>query len=299
MQSNNEKLHLGCGDVRLSGWLNIDLDAPGADMHLDFTKPLPFANDSITHIFSEHFIEHITRAEAVSFLRECRRILTLNGVLRISTPNLRFLIISYVAKEKDTWGELWQPNSLCNMVNEGMRSWGHQFIYDADELARIFVEAGFNSISFQRYRHSQDENLHGIESRPFHNELIVEAKKNGNVKQTIDFQALLDNEEQWLAKFNSECLEQLHAAQKKIALKNKHIQEIESKLLAREHQVVELQQTISDHVNHMTVLQQTISDQLKHINGVEVALKKFQNSLYGKLYSGASRLYYFIQRKLT
>lgn len=313
MQTNISKLHLGCGSVNLPGWLNIDLDTPTADMHLDFTNPLPFANDSVTHIFSEHFIEHITWAEAVSFLKECRRVLALNGVLRISTPSLRFLIASYVAKDKEEWSDLWQPGSLCQMVNEGMRSWGHQFLYDAEELVTVLAEAGFNVISFQKYHHSQDENLRGLESRPFHNELIVEVRKCEGVGQTIDLQALHDNEEQWLTKFNSELLEELTAAQKNSALQNEHIQEIESTLLARGHQIEELQQTISDQLNHIAVFKQTVSDQLNHIAvfkqtlsdqanhivAIEAALQKFQNSLYGKCRRKARTLINFIQSKLN
>jgi predicted SAM-dependent methyltransferase len=203
MQNSLKKLHLGCGNVSLAGWINIDLDSPGADMNIDFTLPLPFADDSTSHIFSEHFIEHITRQQAVSFLGECKRVLSKNGVIRVSTPNLKFIAALYLAGIKDEWGELWQPSTLCQMLNEGMRSWGHQFVYDAQEIVSVFVEAGFNSISFQSYRKSQDPALCDLETRPFKNEIIIEARITNNKTIFIDDQEIISIENRFLKNLDS------------------------------------------------------------------------------------------------
>lgn len=177
------KLHLGCGPVRLDGWLNIDLDSPVADVRRDLTQPLPLESGCATHIFSEHFIEHLTRADAVELLRECHRLLADGGVLRISTPDLRVLASAYLAGQTDGWAPLWRPASACLMMNEGMRAWGHQFVYDAEELRRVMAEAGFEDIAFVQWRHSGDEILQGLESRPYHGELIVEATRSRVVRE--------------------------------------------------------------------------------------------------------------------
>jgi predicted SAM-dependent methyltransferase len=177
--------------------VNIDLDSPTADLLLDLTEPLPFADASVSHIFNEHFIEHITREQAVQFLKECHRVLTSEGAIRITTPNLRFLTFSYISNATSEWGDLWQPNSRCLMMNEGMRSWGHQFVYDAEELIRVLGEAGFKSLVFQTYRQSSDENFIELESRPFHNELIVEARKSSAADVQVDFSAVTRNEAEW------------------------------------------------------------------------------------------------------
>ena len=276
MQSDSKKLHLGCGDINFSGWVNIDLDTPSADMNLDLTQPLPFANGSITHIYNEHFIEHISRPEAVCFLAECRRVLSINGVVRITTPNLRFLIASYLANNKDEWGELWQPNTLCMMINEGMRSWGHQFVYDADELVRILVEAGFNSISFQEYRKSKDKELFDLESRPFHNELIIEARVTESGIQSLDDQAVKYIENQWPIKLNLELQERIKSAEQAVSNQANHIHNLEVEMAAR-----------GDH----------ISNQANHIHNLEVEILKFQRSLYGKCIAVMSSLHSFITRK--
>lgn len=51
----------------------------------------PFPDKSIDYIFSEHMFEHLKLTEAVKMLKECRRVLKKNGVLRITLPCFEFL----------------------------------------------------------------------------------------------------------------------------------------------------------------------------------------------------------------
>jgi len=267
MIHNTNKLHLGCGKVNFDGWLNIDIATPTADMLLNLTKPLPFEDDSVSHIFNEHFIEHISRTEAVAFLSECRRILKPDGVIRLTTPNLRFLISSYCTFQKDEWGELWQPKTRCSMLNEGMRSWGHQFVYDDDELVRIFLEAGFHFISFQEYRSSQYNELCNLETRPFNNELIIEARKSEESIQSIEYQVARLNEDQWPSKLNHKMMEHIKIAERTLMEQVSYIQSIEKTIAARG---------------------EVIAEQNNYI-------QKFQKSIFGKCYFALSRLSSFIK----
>jgi predicted SAM-dependent methyltransferase len=170
------KLHLGSGPVSLDGWVNIDLDAPTADMLLDLRQPLPFADGSVTHVFSEHVIEHIEYAEALSLLKEVRRVLAPSGVVRITTPDLAWLVLNYVGGVTGGWGALWQPGAPARLINEGLRSWGHCFVYDRPEMLRLFTDAGFGDVTFVNWRESADPVLAELESRPYNHEIIVEAR---------------------------------------------------------------------------------------------------------------------------
>ena len=220
----HDRIHFGSGVVYLNGWINVDLDSPVADRCLDLTEPLPFISNTVSHIYSEHFIEHVTRAQAISFLRECHRVLMPGGAIRISTPNLRFLISSYLAGNIDEWGDLWQPDTLCSMMNEGMRAWGHHWVYDAEELVRVLQEAGFNSIVFQHYGKSQQSEFTGLESRPFHHDLIVEATRSVR-KPLVDFSALREDEQNWI---NQRAL--LEAKEQTIGDQATHIGNVEAEL---------------------------------------------------------------------
>lgn len=64
-----KKLHIGCGKNNMKGWINADLQGNIADVELDARKPLPFKKNSISYIYNEHFIEHITKKEGVFFFR--------------------------------------------------------------------------------------------------------------------------------------------------------------------------------------------------------------------------------------
>lgn len=170
-------MHLGCGGAYKDGWINIDLESPGADLLMDLTNPFPYEGDSVSFIYTEHFLEHIGRSQAVDFLRECRRVLRDGGVLRISTPNLAFLVECYRRKNIAEWGDLWAPDSPCNLMNEGMRSWGHTYLYDFDELVRVLAEAGFSVARRSAWGESVYPDLKGLETRPYHKDLIVEVVK--------------------------------------------------------------------------------------------------------------------------
>ena len=171
------KLHLGCGTNYISNWINIDLDSPKADLNLDLRNPLPYPSSSVDFIFNEHFIEHITRDEALIFLKECRRVLKPGGIFRTSTPDLRWLTAQYISGKLDEWNDVgWVPTSPCRLLNEGMRLWGHQFVYDGPELITILTEAGFSDCAFVKHSESSHPELTGLECRPWHRELIVEAR---------------------------------------------------------------------------------------------------------------------------
>lgn len=170
------KLHLGCGTNPIPGWLNIDLDSPMADRHADLRQPLPFLDATVERIFSEHFIEHITRDEGAALFKECRRVLQPGGVLRLSTPDLRWLVAQYIAGRLDGWRDVgWTPDTPCRLMNEGMRLWEHQFLYDREELTAALRSAGFDRVQDRRHHESPHPDLVGLECRPWHRELIMEA----------------------------------------------------------------------------------------------------------------------------
>src|ERR1700746_1738543 len=66
-----KKLNLGCGPNPRPGWINVDLFDSRADLQLDLRERWPFADASVSHIYSEHVFEHFELHEEVShFLSE-------------------------------------------------------------------------------------------------------------------------------------------------------------------------------------------------------------------------------------
>jgi predicted SAM-dependent methyltransferase len=152
-----KKLHLGCGDNPLPGWFNTDLNPTRPNVAtLDATKPFPFPSNSIDEIFTEHMIEHIPYTDAISMLKECYRVLQPGGKVRVSTPDLAFLVALYkpesdVQKRYIKWScDYWiswapKPSSVF-VINNFVRDWGHKFIFDEQTLREAFATAGFVNI---------------------------------------------------------------------------------------------------------------------------------------------------------
>lgn len=173
------KLHLGCGPHIFPGWQNYDsAPAPGVILH-DLRKPLPVPSGTAAFVFSEHFLEHLTQADGLAFLRECYRVLAPGGVLRLSVPNLAVLVADYARGAVIDLPGVWSPITPAQMLNEGMRLWGHEYLYDEEELQIALRVAGFGreSLEWCRHRESRRTELRDLEVRPFLKDLIVEAEK--------------------------------------------------------------------------------------------------------------------------
>jgi predicted SAM-dependent methyltransferase len=151
------KLHLGCGGNLLPGWFNTDLLPNSSNVAaLDVTKPFPFPSGSVEEIFSEHMIEHIDYTDAIGMLKECYRVLQPGGKIRVSTPNLAFLVELYepkteLQKRYIEWSSetfiRWAPKpSSAFVINNFVRDWGHKFIFDDSTLREALATAGFVEI---------------------------------------------------------------------------------------------------------------------------------------------------------
>jgi predicted SAM-dependent methyltransferase len=156
-QAGQKKLHIGCGGNPLSGWLNTDL-SPGADrIRMDATKKFPFPDNTFDYIFSEHMIEHITYKQVEAMLGECFRVLKPGGVIRLVTPDFKFLVNLYQNDKNDINAQYikWNsdlfigkraPHDAISVVNNYVRDWGHKYIYDEAALTGLLRHTGFNSV---------------------------------------------------------------------------------------------------------------------------------------------------------
>ena len=173
------KLHVGCGKHILPGWLNADtyLQDPSLPVYrFDASQEFPFADATFEYVFSEHMIEHISYAAGLRMLRECLRVLKPLGVLRLSTPDLDFLVDlrrpdkSPLQREYIRWStETNTPDAPDRaneifVINNFVRDWGHTFIYDEKTLRRSLQLAGFGQLRKCVLQESSVECLRNLEN---------------------------------------------------------------------------------------------------------------------------------------
>ncbi|MCX5416002.1 methyltransferase domain-containing protein [Streptomyces sp. NBC_00059] len=121
---------------------------------LDVRDPLPFADHTFEWVYAEHFVEHLSPAEGIQWLREVGRVLVPGGVVRLTTPDLRRYLQSYLqddgffAEHRRRLVRLGAPpqelpDRPAFWVNQIFQFHGHQWIYDHEELSYALRQAGF------------------------------------------------------------------------------------------------------------------------------------------------------------
>lgn len=154
------RLHLGCGQSPIPGWVNLDVQQlPGVDRVLDVRRGLPYEN--VASIYGEHFLEHLELDEGLACLVECRRVLAPDGILRISTPNLDWVLASHY--RYGGWAAEDEAIADCFRMNRAFHGWGHRFLYNRQALSGALRAAGFSTITMHRYGESDVPELAGLE----------------------------------------------------------------------------------------------------------------------------------------
>lgn len=173
------RLHIGSGNERLTGWVNVDLlPLPGVDVVADVTEGLRFSD--VDAIFAEHFLEHLRLDKAIDFLVEAHRVLKPGSWLRLSTPNLDWVWLT----QYDLHGQPAVKIDCALRLNRGFHGWGHRFLWNRDLLARALFAAGFVELTWCRYGESPRPLFRGLERHETYGDsaemphvLIVEARK--------------------------------------------------------------------------------------------------------------------------
>jgi len=164
--SKPSRLHLGCGNICKSDFLNIDL-LPGGDLTLDLRKGLPFQSNCCEIIFSEHFFEHIDYPEPISYLLgECLRVLRPGGVLTFSVPDTEWPLLDYRDGPNASYFQAcaenpWLHPPYCTTrlehINYHFRQHGqHLFAYDEETARKLLESVGFDHVVKRAYQPGLD-----------------------------------------------------------------------------------------------------------------------------------------------
>lgn len=162
-EASNQKLGVNVGSFTVmtksthkTRWVNIDI-LPLSDyakqngfefIQHDVRQGIPVASNATDCIVASHFLEHITRKEGVTFLKECFRVLKPGGVLRITVPDTAKIAAEYGKsgiKQEFSFNE-----GVKNAADECEAFWnlltaGHVTAYDEESMGIAMATAGFPS----------------------------------------------------------------------------------------------------------------------------------------------------------
>jgi ubiquinone/menaquinone biosynthesis C-methylase UbiE len=140
------RIHLGCGDKRWPGFVNVDLhDDPimgPPDVKSDVRK-LSFPDNHADEMYAIHLFEHIARLEADVTLSEWRRVLKVGGKLVIEVPCLDKIAQNIVNGEKNLRLTVL---GLFGDPNESKPDMMHGWCYSKQEITTMLEGVGFRSV---------------------------------------------------------------------------------------------------------------------------------------------------------
>jgi predicted SAM-dependent methyltransferase len=181
-------VHVGAGTVRLSGWVNTDVDWRAA-YYLDARKPWPITSAEL--IYADDVIEHFTLDEARSVFRHALVALRPNGRIRVVTPDVEGTVRLYLNRGSLADAHLSRHRQVgyrpaehyVDLLRITFCEAGHAqgYLWDYSALQSELHDAGFVDVCRYQCSESDDARLRGLEQRTGPTveatSLIVEARR--------------------------------------------------------------------------------------------------------------------------
>jgi predicted SAM-dependent methyltransferase len=197
------KLNLACGLKAPLGWINIDnsiteklskikllyrllckiarikeIAWPKNIYNIDIRKRLPFKSESAKAIFSANVLEHMDYRDATFLIRECFRVLSKGGVLRIIVPNLYQAAKDYVkaleekpsgAHSHNFMGFIGMDRDehdkvIMRIIKIILSHSKHYYMYDEWSLKEVLEKNGFLEVQKMNYGQSRISDIELLEN---------------------------------------------------------------------------------------------------------------------------------------
>jgi predicted SAM-dependent methyltransferase len=138
------KLNLGCCDLPLKGWVNIDnstsphIKADLVANALDLSEH--FQLESVDEIYAGHLIEHLMPDEVELAVIHWKSLLKPGGKLAIMTPDFHHLCEQYLT------GAITIEEMTDLYVFSYSQESEHRSLWDQESLFKLFARHGFKDI---------------------------------------------------------------------------------------------------------------------------------------------------------
>lgn len=208
-------LNIGSGSYVIEGFKSLDILSENyypdesvfhdERIKYDIRKDtIPFGNETVDNIYISHVIEHIETQHVKKFLTESLRVLKPKGVLRIATPDAKFLY--YVSQfENDYW--TWRHGSMWNdkfyttnwdiieqydfFVRETSSPRSRFYKYKIDN--KVFDIQDIKHLSFEEYRELATKDLEYREDRSSDHINIWDFERLNELGTSIGFSKVFES----------------------------------------------------------------------------------------------------------
>ena len=199
VKSAGIRINIGSGISGATGWFNIDNSPtvvlsriplvrrmsripqwPADVQRIDVRKGLPFADGSISSIYSSHTFEHFSWEESLGVAKECFRALRPGGILRVVVPDLARLVHDYLQDSSPLASHYFLErlslhHDVFDILHPGSH---HSQMFDAKSLLHLFRLAEFSNPEVMTFMQSEIPEIADVELESRKSEsLYVEAKR--------------------------------------------------------------------------------------------------------------------------
>jgi predicted SAM-dependent methyltransferase len=161
MDQKPVKLHLGCQEKYLEGYVNIDLPPDAhtvrkakVDIEAD-VRTLSYKQETVDEVRSEHLLEHFSRQEALLLLARWHKWLKMGGVLHVETPDFE------ESAKKFLKGSLDEQFMLARHIfGSHEADWAyHKDFWSEGKYAYVLRELGYGDFRFDRISNNLESKI--------------------------------------------------------------------------------------------------------------------------------------------
>ena len=155
-----DKLHIGCGDRHLVGFLNIDKRATKAtDICMDCTNLNNLPTNHFSVIYANAFLEHLYKKDRLNFLKDVRRALKKEGKFMIlSIPDFKTVASFYLKGKPGVLTNRFDLDEVYRHTHgdpEQFPTWWqeqlHKSLFDVNEVEKLLIDGGFHHFQIFKY----------------------------------------------------------------------------------------------------------------------------------------------------
>jgi predicted SAM-dependent methyltransferase len=147
INSDSIKLHLGCGNNKLGGYINIDsVKEFLPDLVHDISEPLPYSDQSVDEVLAEGVLEHFDKYVRYLVIYDWARVLRLGGMLNVSVPDFPKILSRFRKLGLNNFIDtIFGENMLQSETYIGHYG-SHKFAYSEKSLTDFLKQFGLETI---------------------------------------------------------------------------------------------------------------------------------------------------------